>query len=68
MTQTHNARVFLAGVIMIPFGWILYGPLGGRVADPDYRSDEDLYTLFGLGGGILMLVGTVMFLASIFRA
>jgi hypothetical protein len=68
MARTHNAPVFLTGVLLLPVGWILFVPLGGRVANPAYRSDEDWYTLLALIGGLLILGGIVLMLASIFRA
>jgi hypothetical protein len=68
MARTHNAPVFLTGVLLLPVGWILLVPFGGRVANPAYRSDEDFYTLLGLCGGLLILGGIFLILGSIFRA
>lgn len=68
MARTHNAPVFLTGVLLLPVGWILFVSLGGRVADAAYRSDEDFYTLLALCGGLLILGGIFLVLASIFRA
>ena len=68
MARTHNARIFLTGVILVPVGWVLFGPIGGRVADPIYRNDEDLNTLLALLGGLLILSGIVLIMASIHRA
>ena len=68
MARTHNAPVFVTGLLLVPVGWILLVPLGGRVADPAYRSDEDFYTLLGLCGGLLILGGIFLTLGSIFRA
>jgi hypothetical protein len=68
MARTHNAPVFLTGVLLVPVGWILFVPLGGRVANPAYRSDEDWYTLLALCGGLLILGGIFLMLGSIFRA
>jgi hypothetical protein len=53
---------------LLPVGWIVFVPLGGRVANPAYRSDEDFYTLLALYGGLLILGGISLVLASIFRA
>ena len=68
MARTHNAPIFLTGVILVPVGWILLIPLGGRAANADYRSDEDFYTLLALCGGLLIMGGIFMILGSIFRA
>jgi hypothetical protein len=68
MARTHNAPAFLTGVLLLPVGWILLVPLGGRVANAAYRSDEDFYTLLGLCGGLLLLGGIFLGLGSIFRA
>lgn len=68
MTRTRNAPVFLTGVLLLPVGWILLVPLGGRVANAAYRSDEDFYTLLALCGGLLILGGIFLILGSIFRA
>jgi hypothetical protein len=68
MARTRNAPVFLTGVILVPVGWILLVPPGGRAANAAYRSDEDFYTLLGLCGGLLILGGIFLILASIFRA
>jgi hypothetical protein len=54
------------GVILLPVGWILFVPLGGRATKAASRSDEDFYTLLALCGGLLILRG--IFLGSIFRA
>jgi hypothetical protein len=54
-------------VILVPAGWILASTLGGRVADPSYRNDEDLYTLLALVGGVLILAGIVLIIAGIHR-
>ena len=68
MRSTRNAPAFLIGMIMIPMGMFLYGPVGGRVARPEYRNHEDLYTLLMLLGGVIILVGIVLVVLSIFRA
>ncbi|MDP9982752.1 hypothetical protein J2W14_002144 [Pseudarthrobacter oxydans] len=68
MARTHSAPVFLTGVLLLPVGWMLLVPLGGRVADAAYRSDEDFYTLLGLCGGLLILGSIFLILGSIFRA
>lgn len=68
VARTHNAQVFLTGVILMPLGWLLFGPLGVRLANPEYRNDEDLYTVLTLFGGFLLLLGTALVLAGIFRA
>ncbi|MET1089585.1 MAG: hypothetical protein ABWY04_21115 [Arthrobacter sp.] len=68
MARTHNAPVFVTGLLLVPVGWILLVPLGGRVANAAYRSDEDWYTLLGLCGGLLILGGIFLILGSIFRA
>ena len=68
MARTHNAPVFLTGVLLLPVGWMHFVPLGGRAANAAYRSDEDFYTLLGLCGGLPILGGILLILASIFRA
>ena len=68
MPRTHNAQIYLPGVLLIPVGWVLTFVMGGRVAQPAYRSDEDLYTLLALVGAFLMLAGATLVLSSIFRA
>ena len=68
MARTHNAPFFLTGVLLLPVGWILLVPLGGRVANAIYRNDEDFYTLLGLCGGLLLLGSIFLILGSIFRA
>ena len=68
MKSTRNAQAFLIGMIMIPIGMFLYGPIGGRVARPEYRNHEDLYTLLMLLGGVIILAGIVLVVLSIFRA
>jgi hypothetical protein len=39
-----------------------------RAASEAYRSDEDVYTFLALCGGLLILGGIFLVLASIFRA
>jgi O-antigen/teichoic acid export membrane protein len=68
MRSTRNAPAFLIGVIMIPIGIFLYGPIGGRVARQEYRNHEDLYTLLLLLGGVIILAGIVLVVLSIFRS
>jgi hypothetical protein len=57
-----------SGLILLPVGWILLIPLGGRAANPAYRSDEDFYTLLGLCGDGVLMAAIFLILASIFRA
>jgi hypothetical protein len=68
MTRTHTAQAFLTGVFLLPVGWYLAVPLGGRSAYQEYRNDEDLYTMLSLAGGVLILLGLVLITVSIFRA
>lgn len=68
MTRTHTAQAFLTGVVLMPVGWILAVPLGGRDTQQAYRNDEDLYTLLTLAGGVLLLSGLVLVTVSVFRA
>lgn len=67
MRRTHNTWIFLAGVLLLPVGWWLYGPLGGRFSDPEYRNDEDFYTLLFLVGGLLVLLGLALIVTAILR-
>ncbi|WP_306628720.1 hypothetical protein [Arthrobacter sp. B1I2] len=38
----------------------------GRFSKPEYRSDEDLYTLLALCGAILLLLGFILVVTAIF--
>jgi hypothetical protein len=65
--QNAHARVFLIGLGMLPIGWVLFEPLGGRSRQEQYRADEDLYTLFGLVGVLILAIGLVCIVVSIFQ-
>lgn len=64
MRPTHHAWVFITGVLLLPVGGWLYGPIGGRLSKSEYRNDEDLYTL--LVGGLLTILGFILIVAAIF--
>jgi hypothetical protein len=50
---------------MLPIGWVLFDVLGGRSSQEQYRSDENLYTLFSLVGVLILAVGLVGISVSI---
>jgi hypothetical protein len=65
--RNAHARVFLIGLGMLPIGWVLFEPLGGRSSQEQYRSNEDLYTLLSLVGVLILAIGLVCILVSIYE-
>ena len=57
----------LLGLGMLPIGWVLFEVLGGRSSQEQYRSDEDLCALLSLVGILILAVGLVCILVSIYE-
>jgi hypothetical protein len=68
VTRTHNAHMFLTGVVLMPIGWVLALTSGSRASRQEFRNDEDVYTLLEMSGSFLMLLGATLVLVSLFRA
>ncbi|MDQ0769370.1 hypothetical protein QF031_002119 [Pseudarthrobacter defluvii] len=66
MRRTRNARIFLAGVLLLPVGFWAHG-LDVRFSKPEYRNDEDLYTLLSLIGLLLLLIGFILIVTAVFH-
>lgn len=67
MSRIHTVAGLLTGPVLILVGWVLVVPLGGRDADPAYRSDEDLYTVLTVVGMLLILFGGVVLISGVCR-
>lgn len=65
--QSSRVRPLLLALGMLPIGWLLFDVLGSRSSQEYYRSDEDLYTLLSLVGMLILAVGLVCVLVSIYK-
>jgi hypothetical protein len=65
--QDSRMRAFLLGLGMLPIGWVLFEVLGGRSSQEQYRSDEDLYIVLSLAGVLILAIGIVCILTSIYQ-
>lgn len=65
--QDARVRTFLLGLGLLPIGWVLFEVLGGRSSQEQYRSDEDLYTLLSLVGMLILAMGLVCIVVSIYE-
>lgn len=65
--QDSRMKAFLLGLGLLPIGWVLFEILGGRSSQELYRSDEDLYTLLSLVGVLILAVGSVCILVSLYE-
>lgn len=65
--QNRRIRALLLGLGLLPTGWVLFEVLGGRSSQEQYRSDEDLYTLLSLLGVLVLAIGLVCILVSLYE-